>query len=416
MPNRAGRRAADIALSLMALFTPWLALVSDRAMAWLIAPCAAGLLFAWIADRGGTGRNPVSLPALLTAGGLAAVTGLAMLSPLWGDPGFHENMTKLAWRAAPALIVGIALMLAAGAVATDGRALRRWLAIGCAIAVAITFVDLFSDHWLLSLRRAAADGGVTADLADRAALLKPEDYLAKFNDFWMLASMCLGLLAMTVRRVWAFPAMLIALGALSTLTISETSLIMAFAGLVATGLVLAFGRLAVKGVMAAVIAAIATAPWLFPLLDRGVGAVLDGGSLLTHKIRERTEIWAALAKTVPERFWLGHGIGHQRFIRDYPGPREFFIPDTIWHPHSVFVQIWQDLGLAGAAMLCVAVAGLFMAILRAPADKQPALTALVVMVLAALGAAHSIWLGWWLCSFFMVAAMAMVIARPREAR
>ena len=109
---------------------------------------------------------------------------------------------------------------------------------------------------------------------------------------------------------------------------------------------------------------------------------------------------------------LGHGIAYQRTSLVYPGPKEYFFLDKLWHPHSIFVQIWQDLGFAGAALLCVAVAGAFQGIASSPERYRPGLTAVAVMVLGALGAAHSIWLGWWLCAFFIVAALAIHLTRP----
>ncbi|WP_164516402.1 O-antigen ligase family protein [Minwuia thermotolerans] len=408
---RLGPRLAQTAVILMALFLPWLAFPSDRAMAWLIAPAVLAFLAAWVPGRREFRASRPGLPLILAIAALAAITLLALLSPGWGESTYRPGMEKLAGRAGPALLAGIVLLWCAARAPLDGVRLRPWLTAGCSIAALIALADMLSGRWLLRLRLAVAEGGWDGALLDRANSYEPADFLARFNDFWMLATLALTLLAVTSGRRWAPPLVLAALMAASLLTISETSLVMALAGLIAALLVLAAGRAGVLAIMASVLAAILTTPWLFPLLDRATGALFAGGSTLTHKIRERSEIWAALAKTVPERFWLGHGIGYQRVHGDYPGPNVFYGPEGIWHPHSIFVQIWQDLGLAGAALLCVLAGGVFLAILRASPVLRPGFTALAVMVLAALGAAHSIWLGWWLCAFFMLAALAVVLAR-----
>ena len=86
--------------------------------------------------------------------------------------------------------------------------------------------------------------------------------------------------------------------------------------------------------------------------------------------------------------------------------------DHLWHPHSIFAQVWQDIGLLGALATVMIIAGLHLASLRLPNAARAAGTALIAMGLGAFGAAHSIWLGWWICMFLLVAAL--VIAAMRE--
>lgn len=396
------------ALALTAFLLPWLVFVSDRATAWLIAPVALAVAAARIASGGGYGLSRGPLLALL---GLASVVVLAVLSPGWGDPELQNGMTKQAWRMAPAMIAVLVLLWGVSGITAGMTSVRRALVAGCGLAALIVIVDAVSGRWLLRIRHAVAEGGFGGRLLERAGGYEPAEFLALFNDFWVVATLCFTLLALLSGRHWALLATLAALFGASLLTISETSLVMALAGFVTVLLVRQGGWRALQFVNGMIVAAIMTTPWLFPALDRFLAGQISGGSTLTHKIRERSEIWAALAETVPDRLVLGHGIAFQRLNVAYPGPKEYFFMDKLWHPHSIFVQIWQDLGLAGAALLSLAVTGLFMAIRRAPTEMTPGLAALSVMCFGALGAAHSIWLAWWLCCFFLLAALAIACVR-----
>lgn len=413
-PNIAQRLGA-ILISVSAFMIPWLVFVSDRATAWVIGPVALIVVLATFNGR----RTPVNIPGtpfILAMGGLAGITLLAFGSPLWGPDVLQADMHKQAERMLPAMIAGIALILGATMMPADRSSALSALKVGCLLAVGIAVADTVSGRWLLRLRHAVGEGGFSGDLMSRAAAYDLAEFLARFNDFWVVATLSLALLITLTGRKWLVLAGLAALAGASLLTISETSLVMALAGFMAAAIAIVLGRFGVHATMTAVIAAILSTPWLFPVLDRLAAGFIGGGSTITHKIRERLEIWAALSRTIPDNLLLGHGIAFQRTSLVYPGPKEYFFLDKLWHPHSIFVQIWQDLGLAGAALLCVAVAGTFQGIANSPERFRPGLLALAVMILGALGAAHSIWLGWWLCAFFIIAALAINLVRQAEAR
>lgn len=414
-PN-AIQRFAAIMLAILALLIPWLVFVSDRATAWIIGPAALAVLIAGIAARRKGSPAGPSLPVILSIGGLTGITLLAAGSPLWGPEVMQAGMQKQAWRMLPAMIAGIALIWGVSRMPGFSDRTRQLFKAGCGIAVLIAVADTLSGRWLLRIRHAIGEGGAGNDLMARANAYDLAEFLARFNDFWVVATLSLALLLVASGRRWVVVAGLAVLAAASLFTISETSLVMAAAGFVAAVLVLVLGRYGIRFIATAVIAAILSTPWLFPALDRLAAALISGSGTITGKIRERLEIWAALSETVPDKLLLGHGIAFQRLNLKYPGPNEFFHMDKLWHPHSMFVQIWQDLGLAGASMLCVTITGVFLAIERSPVAYRPGLAAVAVMVLAALGAAHSIWLGWWLCAFFIVAALAIRFVKQESAR
>jgi hypothetical protein len=415
IPN-ATQHFAAILLAVTALLVPWLVFISDRSTAWVIAPVAIAALIAGISAHRARSSAAPNLPIILSLGGLAGITLLAAGSPLWGPEVMQAGMQKQAWRMLPAMAAGIALIWGVSTMPGFGDRSRALFRIGCGIAVLIAVADTLSGRWLLRIRHAVGEGGVGGDLLQRAEAYDLAEFLARFNDFWVVATLCLALLLTSTGKRWTTLFGLVVLAGASLFTISETSLVMTIGGLGAAILTLALGRYGIRFVAASVIAAVLTTPWLFPFLDRLAASLISGTGTITGKIRERLEIWAALSETIPESLLLGHGIAFQRLHLTYPGPNQFFHMDKLWHPHSMFVQIWQDLGLAGASMLCVTIAGLFLAIERAPYVYRPGLAALAVMVLAALGAAHSIWLGWWMCSFFLVAALAIRFVRQDAAR
>lgn len=407
---------AAIMLAILALLIPWLVFVSDRATAWIIGPAALAVLVAGLAARRGRADNEPNLPLILSLGGLAGVTLLAAGSPLWGPDFMQAGMQKQAWRMLPAMVAGVVLIWGVARMPGFGDRTGQLFRMGCAVAILVAVADTLSGRWLLRIRHAAGEGGFGGDFFQRAENYELAEFLARFNDFWVIATLSLALLLTAFGRRWITIAGLVMLAAASLFTISETSLVMSLAGLIAALLVLVLGQYGIRFIAGAVIAAILSTAWLFPALDRLADSLISGSGTITGKIRERLEIWAALSETVPDKLLLGHGIAFQRLNLKYPGPNEFFHMDKLWHPHSMFVQIWQDLGLAGASMLCVTITGVFLAIERSPVAYRPGLAAVAVMVLAALGAAHSIWLGWWLCAFFIVAALAIRFVKQESAR
>lgn len=409
--TQATQRIAALMLAIVAFLIPWLAFISDRATAWIIGPAAIALLIAATSARWAKRDGDIQLPMLLSLGGLAGIALFAAASPLWGPEAMQQGMQKQAWRMLPAMIGGLALVWSVSTLPGLRSHTRMLFRIGCGVAVMIALVDTLTGRWLLRLRHAAGEGGFGEDFLERATAYDLAEFLFRFNDFWVIATLSLALLLVISGGQMMTIAGIAALAVASLFTISETSLVMSSAGFVTALIVILLGRQGIRLVAGSVMAAILTTPWLFPALNRLAAEYVSGAGTITGKIRERLEIWAALSETVPDKLILGHGIAFQRLNLTYPGPNEFFHMDKLWHPHSMFVQIWQDLGLVGAALLSVTIAGVFLAIERALPVYRPGLAAVAVMVLAALGAAHSIWLGWWLCAFFIIAALAIHFVR-----
>ncbi|MEC9347178.1 MAG: O-antigen ligase family protein [Pseudomonadota bacterium] len=410
--HRLPDRAAALGLLAAAFLLPWLAFVADKALAWVTGIAALLALPVLVRERAhvrwtfGNGWARLALASLL------ALLALLLLSPFWGAAEHADAMQKLAWRTALAFVAGLPLVLAAGAGTVDRRHLVPALLAGLAVAAAITVIDAATGHLLLKIRTVFGDRVPTPDGVMAAAYEQsPDRYLRRFNDFWVVAVLSAAFVLSGLRRAWLFPAGLAVLLFVSLKTISETAQLISLIGIVAWLLCRFTGRAGVFVLSALTVAVILATPVLFPALNGLFLSVFDGSNLLEWKILERFEIWAALSETVAAAPVLGHGIEYQRLAVAYPGPGTYFLPDKLWHPHSLPVQLWQDLGLLGALAGSALAAGCFGATLRMDPGERPAMAALVAMSLGALAATHSIWLGWWLCVFFLLAAFAVARAR-----
>ncbi len=159
------------------------------------------------------------------------------------------------------------------------------------------------------------------------------------------------------------------------------------AGFIAWTLVLLLGRPAVLGLGAAAAAYLLSAPWLAHAADdNGLFAQLK--TRLPSSWDARLDIWAFASARVSERPWLGWGLDASR---TWPGS----IP---LHTHDGAVQIWLELGLAGA-LLATALAGfVFTSIAQAREGRGfmavASATAVGYLTIGALS--FGVWQEWWL--------------------
>lgn len=408
------RPLALTGLGLSAFLIPWLAFVADRGIAWL-AGAAAILSLPWLLNHRGAVASALSHRAVwLGLGGLLAIMVLGLLSPLWSAlPGQSERMQELAIRSAMAIVTGVPLVLLAAALPGARRLIVRAIAAGIAVGVAIALFDLLSDHLLLRIRTVYSRNLETPDgLLATAWALTPDLFMARFNDFWVVMTLAVASLVAIMRPGWIFPLALLLVLSLSFMTISETSQLIGVIGILVYGFC-HFTRQAGVLVMFCLTAGfMLLSPLAFPAINAVLLASLDGSNLLEFKLLERFEIWTAVVETVRDHPVLGHGLEFERLNATYSGPGDYYKMDHLWHPHSIFAQVWQDVGLLGALAAVMMIAALHLAVLRLPNRQRAATTALIAMGLGAFGAAHSIWLGWWICMFILIATL--VIAGTRQ--
>lgn len=120
---------------------------------------------------------------------------------------------------------------------------------------------------------------------------------------------------------------------------------------------------------------------------------------LPLSFRQRIEIWDFTARRVGEHLWFGHGLDSSRHI-DNAGEVSAFQaagnPILPLHPHNAFLQLWLELGLVGATLGVLALAGAILAFGRAAAPTRPYLLAAAAAAIAMLAVAYGLWQGWWI--------------------
>lgn len=140
----------------------------------------------------------------------------------------------------------------------------------------------------------------------------------------------------------------------------------------------------------------------------------------------RVGMWSYAAAEISSSCFLGAGYDASRVLADRgdiirdiaPGasPGVATMEAVRLHPHNSTLQIWLELGLPGVAALMLVLAGIGAAFLRARAPVPSragaagALAAMSVPFLVGFG----VWQGWWLATLGLVAASAVLAARPPQ--
>ena len=118
----------------------------------------------------------------------------------------------------------------------------------------------------------------------------------------------------------------------------------------------------------------------------------------------RLDIWIAVAHKAMEAPILGHGIEATRSIQDWTNGFFYFSGRDIPHPHNGLLQIWIEMGLAGALMAAFIWVAVTRAIGRISLEDQSVLLALASCILVIVSISHGLWQSWWLWGVFGVVA------------
>ncbi len=392
------------ALATAALIAPPLAVVAPLGLAPLIGLTAAGGFVLCVMER----RRP-PLPRALT--GLAvALLGLALASWLWA------NQPALIWRDWPELalttLAGVFLLALAGALAPAERARAgRWLLWGVALALALLAAEALSAA--LFERSAAAYFYVRRPFFPQV-FNRSAAALALF--VWPAAIV----LARARGLVAAF-ALVAAAFAILTRFESGAALLAVALGTGVAIATLALGRPRALGLALALALVAGTA--LAPLVPHLPVALESGGRRdLSISVYHRLEIWRFTAERIAERPLLGWGFNAARLLPG--GEAELSARTSVMplHPHNAMLQLWLELGVAGAALG----AGL-MALAALGAGRvgpghfgqtrfEPAFALALVAAgasVAALG--YGIWQEWWMAALWLAAAFAHALVAPTPA-
>jgi O-antigen ligase len=129
---------------------------------------------------------------------------------------------------------------------------------------------------------------------------------------------------------------------------------------------------------------------------------------LTGQIR--LSIWNEIAQLVPKAPILGVGADMTYVIRPRMHEVPLAAPDywagfPLTHPHNVYLQIWYELGLVGAALLTVFGLMVLRQICRLREAQRPFAFALFAASAAQIGFSYNLWQIWFMCLFGFAVAM-----------
>ncbi|WP_430512208.1 O-antigen ligase family protein [Pannonibacter phragmitetus] len=123
-------------------------------------------------------------------------------------------------------------------------------------------------------------------------------------------------------------------------------------------------------------------------------------------------IWTEYANLLPNRLWFGYGMEASKVadklpeVASYPPERVELL--SLGHSHNAAVQLWFELGLAGAVLFAIAMALALLRIGRLKARDLTAATLTLAVIYGVSVVSHGAWQGWWL-SLMVLAALPFML-------
>ena len=383
--------ACEVGLNIcVLLFLPILVLASKGA-APLIGVAGVCALCIAVTDGASAWRRVHGWAALLIV-----LVLLGVLSSLWAVSSWRSLL--IASRLAGVFIAGLSLVAASSKIA-DPRRLVIFFIAGMVVA------------FVLAAIQGTTHGALTAPFSRRPF---HETFLNQAENAFAL--LLLPLSAMLVSRRNYSAAI-----ALALLSIAAVSLLAGDMGklAVAVGFAIAAGfywrRRALARVAATLsVVLIAIAPLTLPRLA-GIDVMREAAQSIKFSAWHRLEIWSFVGSRIAEKPFLGWGLDSSRAI---PGgqvltPDTEGVPYLPLHPHNAALQMWLELGIAGAGLLAAFVAGVWLALGRVAWPRlyvAAASGATAATLMVALGS-YGIWQEWLLASEFLTAFLILVMAR-----
>ncbi|NKC29928.1 O-antigen ligase family protein [Falsiroseomonas selenitidurans] len=380
---------------------PVLAVAQFRAMAVAVT---LALALSVLAHRRVTGAWPWPRPGL--AGWLAvALLGWCGVAVLWSP----EKLRAAQTIGGLAVLLGLALMAArAVAAAPASRQVGLALAGGLAAGIVVAAVDHASGNWLRLMVR-----GFPADMPFIGFGLKPAVSLLAL----------LLPLAFAVPLGWAWRGALLLAGlAVAAWLPAESARLAALAGVLAAAGAMLLPRLVPRLAAALLAGFVVTAPMVFAL-GLSLAPPLEP---LPRSAAHRVLIWDFVVDRIAERPLLGWGMesaraipgGSARFPAEdlarfglnSPAARQWFGVEAArrlpLHTHNASLQIWLELGVAGALLAAALGAAALLAASGSPAIFGMAVSAVVTGQLS-----FGVWQPWWVGSVLFAAVVAVALRR-----
>ena len=190
-------------------------------------------------------------------------------------------------------------------------------------------------------------------------------------------------------------------------------------GIVIAGLVYWLRRRAASAV--ALIAGIGAAPFLTTnvITPRAVSQIYDSP---LPSILHRVHIWKFAAEHIAEHPLRGWGMNASRLlpggkVHTFAELKNLYVGENMpLHPHNLPLQMWLELGLPGAILLCVLV-GLIPWRLTGPTLGRAEAALACGQFFAGLtvyGMSYGAWQSWWIGTMWLAAALMAVVCSPPE--
>ena len=128
---------------------------------------------------------------------------------------------------------------------------------------------------------------------------------------------------------------------------------------------------------------------------------------LPTSARARVIIWEYTSERVLDHPWLGIGANSTPALKTPRGvaeqPKGYVWPRmTGWHAHSLFLQTWYELGVAGVILMAFAGAAVVLRISLLPFEAQPFAAATFAVFVAIAAFAWGMWQPWLMCAVGLV--------------
>lgn len=384
----------------LGLVLPLAMFTANRSAAMMLAIAALlGLAGVWQAGRigeiGALLRRRWPWAALLAAGFVA----LSSLSPLWAHSP-RGSITSLGEFYAAALA---ALLLGLAYAAKMPARLGLTLAIGITLAALAAIADL-KTGMVYRVRM-----GIRTDLyvLNRSVVC-----------FLLLAWP----MALLMTKRWRALAALAAVVLTVAVVMSESGAakLGLLAGGSAAGLAWRWPRLSLAGVFGGACLAVLIAPWVGSIGAAVLPAKLHTTLAEAHS-NDRVAIWQSFGAAVEQRPLLGSGFGASTRMADDPLVQQVAEPLRrmlgAGHPHNSFLQVWVELGAAGAALVLAVLILLWRACVGLPPAVLPWATGLGATVVSIAAVSHGAWQAWWIASVGAAVVLVTVTAgRMRNER
>lgn len=390
-----------------------LAVFAPKGMAPLFALTVSTALIVHFSTR----RSFVPIPWMLGAI-LALILAFAASSSFWSvtpERSLEASVPFAGFLLGFACLIGTTLELDA-----FGRNKVRFaLLLGYALGLAILLIEGLSERSLLIW----ATGVLELEVNAAKWTLKPATTIAVIL-FWPILVV---LQATTVPRL----ARLAVGGALvvSILSIGSDA---AFLGLILAVVVylsaLRWDRMVGRVLAMAVTVAMLTAP-VIPKLLPDPKISMAGIEYLPNSAVHRVFIWQTTAKHIDQRPWVGHGFDTARSLYPQETLIRFYLPKKSigglisiegepipLHPHNMILQIWLELGAAGALLFLVAL----LMILRVLAChsmgkiERAAGYGLFVSTLTIAAVSYGAWQAWWLSAIGLCGALFVAVCSHKR--